>query len=347
MGFAACRMSPGYYYPLVGGASVSFPAMMKEIAVQRTVGQHCLDVNAARKAQIALVVSEETIKAMPNLSGFTAPSRIIDQFYNADGSVWMRPRIKNIINYETFVGNQDRFTRSGAPVDQLLAEDLADAPGDYKLYVFLNCYKFDEKFLNALRQLRRRKCVLLWLYAPGFWKGLSSGTDNMKQLTGLDFEMLFNTAPAVKLKDGRLMGTPDVKISPVFAVKTPGAEILGTYDNGKIGVAAVKTGKALTVFSGPWQLDKNFIAEILKRAGVFRYITSDDPSDANTRLFVLHARYSGRKHVRLPRRTTVLDVFAKKIIARNADCFETVLNLHETKWFYLGEDADTLLKKIP
>ena len=39
----------------------------------------------------------------------------------------MRPRIKNIINYETFVGNQDRFTRSGAPVDQLLAEDLADA----------------------------------------------------------------------------------------------------------------------------------------------------------------------------------------------------------------------------
>jgi hypothetical protein len=320
--------------------------MKKEIAIQKTVGQHCLDVNAKRNAQIALVVSEETIKTMPNMGGQTVPSGIIDQYYCADGTVKKVPRNRCIINFETFVGNQDRFTRSGAPVDQLLAEDLADNPGNYKLYVFLNCYKYDDKFLAAVKKLQQKNCVLLWLYAPGFWKDLSGNTANMKKLTGLDFEMLSNSTAAVKLKNGRVMGTPMAKISPLFAVTSPGAEIMGTYPDGKAGLAAARTGKALTVFSGVWQLDKYFIRKMLDKAGVFRYIDSDDPFEANTKLLVLHARRAGMKTIRLPQKTNVLDVFSAKIIARNTDHFESSFNLHETKQFYCGDDADVLLEKI-
>lgn len=346
MGIAACRMSPAYYFPLVGGTSVSFPAMKKEIDIQKTVGQHCLDVNAERKAQIALVVSEETIKTMPNMGGQTVPSGIIDQYYRANGTVKKTLRNKSVIHFETFIGNQDRFTRSGAPVDQLLAEDLADNPGNYKLYVFLNCYKYDDKFLAAIKKLQQKNCVLLWLYAPGFWKNLSGNTANMKKLTGLDFEMLSNSTASVKLKNGRVMGTPAAKISPLFAVKSKNAKILGTYPNGKTGLAAIRTGKSLTVFSGVWQLDKFFIREMLDKAGVFRYIDSDDPFEANTKLLVLHARRAGKKTIRLPRKTNVLDIFAAKIIARNTDKFESRFELHETKQFYCGDDAGVLLEKI-
>ena len=346
MGIAICRQSPNYYYPLVGGGEVSFPAMKKEIAIQKTVGQHCLDVNAKRNAQIALVVSEETIKTMPSMGGQAVSSGIIDQNYRADGTVRKTLRNRCVINFETFVGNQDRFTRSGAPVDQLLAEDLADHPGNYKLYVFLNCYKYDDKFLGAVKKLQQKNCVLLWLYAPGFWKGLSGNTANMKNLTGMDFEMLSNTSAAVKLKDGRIMGTPAAQINPLFAVKNKNVQILGTYSNGKTGLAAVKTQKALTVFSGAWQLDTLFIREMLDKAGVFRYIDSDDPFEANTKLLVLHARRAGKKTIRLPRKTNVLDIFAAKIIARNTDKFESSFNLHETKQFYCGDDAGILLEKI-
>ena len=346
MGIGICRTSPGYYFPLVGGTTLSFPAMKKEIAVLRTVGQHCLDVKAARNAQTALVVSEETIKTMPNLGGFTTPSGIIDQYYRADGTVQKVPRNKCVINFETFVGSQDRFTRSGAPIDQLLAEDLADHPGNYKLYVFLNCYKYDDKFLAAIKKLQQKKCVLLWLYAPGFWKGLSGNIANMKSLTGLDFEVLTNTSAAVKLKDGRIMGTPAAKINPLFAVKNKNAQIMGTYPNGKTGIAAVKTGKALTIYSGAWQLDTLFIRKILDKAGVFRYIDSDDPLDANNRLIVLHARRNGKKMVKLPVKTDVLDIFAQKIIARKRNHFESDFNLHETKLFYCGDDAESLLTKL-
>ena len=85
---------------------------------------------------------------------------------------------------------------------------------------------------------------------------------------------------------------------------------------------------------------------MLDKAGVFRYIDSDDPFEANTKLLVLHARRAGKKTIRLPRKTIVLDIFAAKIIARNTDKFESRFDLHETKQFYCGDDADVLLEKI-
>ncbi|MBQ9502053.1 MAG: hypothetical protein IJU70_07860 [Lentisphaeria bacterium] len=347
MGIALCRSGTNYFFPLVGGSSVSFPAMKREIAVMRTVGQHCLDTGAKRRAEIALVVSEESIKAMPDLGSITVPSGIIDQFYKADGTVRRVPRIRNVVNFETFVGNQDRFTRSGAIVDQLLAEDLADDPGNYKLYVFLNCYKFDEKFRRTAEKLRKRDCVLLWLYAPGYMKGLENSVSRMRELTGMSFEKTASGVSAsVRLADGRIMGSAAAKVTPMFTVSDAGAEVLGVYDNGETGLAAVRTGKALSVFSGAWQLDLPFISEMLRRAKVFRCTETDDPVEACDRLVVLHARRPGKKRISLPRKSCVLDVFAGKIIARNASSFESDFDLHETKWFYCGEDAEELLQKL-
>ena len=85
---------------------------------------------------------------------------------------------------------------------------------------------------------------------------------------------------------------------------------------------------------------------MLKTAGVFVYSDSNDPTEANEKLFTLHARYAGEKTVRLPRRTTVLDVFGRRIVARNADGFRFDAKLHTTYLFYLADDADALLEKL-
>ena len=106
----------------------------------------------------------------------------------------------------------------------------------------------------------------------------------------------------------------------------------------------MRQGKSKAIFYGGWQTDQKFIRSVLKEAGVFVYSDSNDPVEANERLFTLHARYTGRKHVRLPRKTDVLDVFGRRIVAHNADAFEFDAELHHTYLFYLDNDASDFLK---
>ena len=345
MAIAICRNSPNYYYPLIYGTEISFPAMAGLINTLKITGQHILDNDTARNAQIALVVSEESIKAMPPVTQMVR-SGIIDQYYKGNGNVAKRERIRPVLTFESFIGNQGRFNRSGAPVDQLLAEDLADNPGNYKLYVFINCFKYDDKFLAAVKKLQQRDCVLLWLYAPGYIKGVNSSTANMKELTGLDFSRIDNGIPAAVIRnDGSLLGTPAANVTPMFAVNTPGVEVLGKYNNGQTGIAAMRTGKALSIFSGVWQLDMKFISDILDRAGVFRYSKTLDPFEANDSLLMLHTRYPGKKVITLPRKTDVLNIISGEMM-RNTDRIEFNAELHETSCFYYGDDAKKLQEKL-
>ena len=87
--------------------------MHNMLKLVRTLGQKVLENKAQRHAEVALVVSEEAIKSMPIINE-TADSGVIQQSYNTDGSVKRIPKRRPVLNYETFVGNQGRFNRSGA-----------------------------------------------------------------------------------------------------------------------------------------------------------------------------------------------------------------------------------------
>ena len=104
-----------------------------------------------------------------------------------------------------------------------------------------------------------------------------------------------------------------------------------------------KIGNSMSYFSGPWQISVAFLRDVLKRAGVHLYSDTTDPLEANDNLLVIHARFAGKKTIRLPRKTTVLDVYGKKIIGENTDTFTFNMELHETRLFYFGEDAEILL----
>lgn len=348
MGIDICRRQPNFFLPILPEShELDFPSMTRDITTMRKVAEHCLEKRAERKAETVLVVSEESIKSMPPLYNSDVYSGILDQRYDGNGKVVRIPRKKTVLTYESFIGNLGRFNRSGALVDQMLAEDLADHPGNYKLYVFVNCYKFDDRFLQGVSKLRQRKCTLLWLYAPGYIKGLNSSTGNMKELTGISFVQLKKPSEAVvKFADGRLMGTPSAKITPMFAVVEQGAEILGRYPDSQVGAAAIQTGPSRSIFCGAWQLDLPFINDLMDQTGIFRYSRSGDPLDANDSLVVIHARSAGEKNISLPRKTDVLDIYEKRIVGRNTDRIQCVMNLHETKSFYYGDDADVLLKKL-
>ncbi len=346
MGFTLCRNQIGYYYALVGGTEFDFPAMVRDVTTFRKVGEYCFSKQVPRKSEIALVVSEESIKSMPMLMQ-GAFSGELGQTYMPDGSVSKTKFAGAVLTNDSFEENYVRFSRVGAPVDYLLAEDIGNHPGSYKLYVFINCFKYDETFLKAVDDLKKRNCVLFWVYAPGYTFNGVNSTENMKRLTGIDFAKAQNEPlmPAVKLADGRLMGTTMTRVAPMFCV-TGKAEVIGTYENGTAGIAAVKTGKALSIFSGVWQFDMSFLNALARRAGVHIYSESSDPVEANTSLFTLHARFPGKKTIRLPRKTDVLDVFTRRIVVRQSDSFSFDAPLHSSHLFYYGDDAEKVLAKL-
>ena len=123
-------------------------------------------------------------------------------------------------------------------------------------------------------------------------------------------------------------------VTPLFYPVTKPDEVLGSYASGEPGLAVFKQDKATVVYSATWQLDMDFICDLVRRAGVYPYVDSRDPTDANERLFTLHARYPGRKTVKLPKKVAkVYDVFNKRVVATDTDTFAFDSKLHETHLF--------------
>ena len=346
MGIALCRNEPVYSYGICGGVCFDFPAFAHDAARVRRIGEHALARAAGRHAEIAYVISEDSLRDAPTSEKFR-PDRYDEgwQRYRADGTVersaatYGRPYVT-----EPQALIYTRLARIGAPVDYLLAEDLADHPGDYKLYIFACCSKPTPALVKTMAKLRERRCTILWTGAPGYVSANGKSVTSMKELTGVEFAKVQGKLdPGVKLQDGSMAGVTHNPIAPVFYVVNPD-ETFGVYSNGKAGLAAVKTGAARTVFSGSHRLELPFLRKLAAEAGVFIFSDSTDPMEANDCLVSLHARFAGRKTVRLPRKTSVYSVFDDKVVAQDAETFTFDAPLHSSHLFYFGDDAASLVE---
>ena len=340
---ALCRCSVPYFYALASGCDFDTSecaAVGRDIlAVQR----FCLGREVGRHAEVALVASEKSVCATPNIGALPyAETGRQTHAYEPDGSEVREPEKAALLNGEIFGLAHTKFARTGVPVDYLLSEDIADNPGEYKLYVFLNLFVSDAKTRAAVAKLRARGATLLWIYAPG--RLGERPLAGMEALTGIAFaQMPGPTVAGVIVKsDGRYMGMPKAKVAQMFYPVHPD-EVLGTYLDGHPGLTLSKVGNSQSFFSGTWQLDVPFIRMLVTRAGAHVWSDSDDPIEANDALFTLHARSSGMKTVHLPRKATVVDVFGRRIVAYDMDRFTFQADLHSSHLFYFGADAEKLL----
>ena len=251
-GVALCRREPVFFYALCEGTEFDFPEFAADMAALRKVAEHCLASGTGRHAEVAYVMSEEMLKAAPlpnekpcRSTGFAR------QLYNKDGSV-RRVDVMYIPGVsDVFRLNYTTLARAGAPVDYVLAEDLADHPGPYKLYI-----------------------------EPDIIAG----------------KMRFRTA---------------------------------------IGVS-----------EGDTLLTLDTLRDLYARAGVHVYSKTGDPVEANDSLFSLHARFPGTKTITLPGKTTVFDVFNRRVVAKDVDTFTFDAPLHSSWLFYFGNDAEMLAAEL-
>ena len=345
LGIALCRNMPGmlFFLEMDFHTKFNFPEMIPLIEVIRSAGQFAREKSIPRRAEIALVVSEKAFALSPWDKTFVPTGRTT-QFYGDDGKVkisreWLFRLTGSLIN-----GQLNDLGRCGAPVDYILAEDLADHPGDYKLYIFANCFHADPNLIKAVKTLQKKPVTLLFLYAPGVVDNGKFSTAGMKKLTGLDFEAAPEAlVPAVILPDKECIGNFQDSVFPAFGVKAGSGTLVRRYVLHKMnGYAEKKIGQSTTIFCGAWLFDPAFYRKLARRAGVHIFSDSNDPCEANDSFFLLHARTPGRKTIRLPRKTDVADLFTGKIIARQCDKFTVEVKLHETKLFYYGDDAEML-----
>ena len=344
--FALCRNQMPYFYALCAGTEFDSPRCAADFALVRTTGERCLANGSRRTAEIAYVVSEETIKNMPMLKVRAGRTGEKVQTYRKDGKVDIHD-----VHAVPFAGNlftqaYKRLARIGAPVDYLLLEDLKDHPGDYRMYIFANAYRTDPAFAETVRKLRGRGATIVWVGPSGYMADGGNSTTAMEKLTGFRFEKLDGLhEPVVTMADGRKMGMTGIKIAPLFAVS--GAdEALGMYANGKVAVAVRKDGTSTSVYVGVDQLDVPFLRDIASRAGVHVFSDSTDPLEANENLVALHARFAGEKTIRLKGRTDVVDVFSRRLVGKDIDSFKFNATLHSSHLFYCGGDAERLLEDL-
>ena len=340
--FALCRGEPTYNYALITGTELGFRSAAEDSLKLKNLAEECLERGIGRNAEVAIVMSENSVCSAPVNTYFSWPTGYGMQKYNKEGKVEISQRKTALFTADVFGENYVRFARSGAPVDYLLAEDLHKNHGNYKLYVFPNAFRTDRRFRDAVEKLREQGRTLLWLYAPGAMDGKGVGCESaMRDLTGLSLkaEKKGMTAEAKMLDDGRTIGQPIAK--PTYLYSLNNADIVyGVYTNGAVAAGAVKTGNGTSVFSGVWALDVPFIKEVMKLAGVHIYSETSDPIEANDAVVALHARFAGRKTIRLPKRSTVLDVYAQRIIARDVMEFSFDAPLHSSWLFKYGEEND-------
>jgi hypothetical protein len=306
----------GCWWALWKVDAVREPAFGPLLREFRELGERSMALDRAPAAEIAVLVDDE--------SYFYETSRhYLDLPLIFQQRLWGLPRM-------------------GAPFDTYLLRDLvAGRLPPYKLYVFLNPLRLDDARRAALdREIRRDGRVALWIYAPGYIRE-RAGLENMESLTGFRFGAGEQPwGPLVHITDfehpiteglsPELVWGTNFKLAPIFHVDDPEARVLGevVYSQGNCrpGFAVKAFPEWASVYSAAPNLPAPVLRGIARYAGVHLYSEAGDVLYANRNLLGVHTVNGGPRVFRLPRRAAeVVDLFEKRVVARDADRFEVRL----------------------
>lgn len=203
---------------------------------------------------------------------------------------------------------QDAFARAGAAFDCIYLKDLEKADLDrYKAIAFVNCHIITpekREFINGLK--KDKTCIFMGGY--GYADGKTLGMDNINATLGIN--MAKTEARELTAAD-ETCEIPE-GYRPLFSVDDDTAEIISSFDNGKVAIAR----KGNTVFSALPYLTKATAKEVLEKAGVHLWTNSGEPVNVGFGYAALNCQRAGER-----------TFFLKngKEISVKTDGFETVI----------------------
>jgi len=348
-----CNLCPQGFLAIISGRELGSPSIAKDTWAIRRAGEYCVQNKVSRKAEIAVVLDEDSTKYL-RYDAVDKPSGEIRKTTHWNGAVSYSPRHVMPLTGELISQQRARIARIGAPVDYILQSDLVRQETDYKLYIMLSSFQYDDVTLAAVRRLQQKGVTILWCYAPGFIRDGVADVGNMEALTGLRFRMdpdaacpyttiADTTHPITEGLAAGGFGLP-FAIGPQFSVDDPEARILGLYrDSGLASLAVKPVGQSRAAYCGSPKLPADLLRNLARFAGVHLYSEDLDTVAANDSFILLHTATAGSKTVHLKAKADVVDVFEGQVLARGVDQVTIDIPAEETRLLFVG-DAESFLR---
>ena len=310
----------GLWYMDLNGGWFRDPALIETVGRMKKWADVAMNHSRRRNAQVALISAPES------------------EYY-----LGYRKSPNNEIGWGLYRHQMGEFYRAGAPFDWYLIDDLeATKDRDYKVYVFLDCFYLTDAQRKTIKDLQSNERTLVWFYAPGYASQEDLSQPRMEDLTGFRFEQ----APQGTLQ-GLLAGTNrefgvDKTQKSIFTVRPEEGVrelALGVGELKNKVVLAERTRDGWTsLFSAVPGVPADVLAKVFSRAGVHRYIESDDVISANESWLMIHTRTAGTKHIKLPSQCKrVTEITTERVIGENIDAFQIELPQFATAVFLLDK----------
>ncbi len=238
------------------------------------------------------------------------------------------------------------LARLGTSYGQYLLSDALKHPVNARLQI-LPVFYADDATASALAKMREDApdVTRVWCWAPA---ALSprGGSDlaQMKRVTGFTFRRVEGFGRAVRSTPaGLAAGLPEQwvnkskrQIAPRFAVEPePGDEVWATWEDGSAAVVVRPHGKGNEVFFGSIEPPREFLAALVKRAGIF--VSLEYPERATLwrtdGVLAIQAVEDGEQALLFPAPSTVRDGLTGEILGTGVVRLPVTLRKGEVRVF--------------
>jgi len=342
------RRTPIYIFPIVGGNEADDPAIRADLEQARRAGQYIFEKNLPRKAEIAVVVDENSWCYLAPHAGRVVNPTARMSWYAHNGMRRDSHRATQQLTGDLVYVQRERLGQCGAPYDSILLTDVQAHATEYKLWIFLNDFENGATLQDAVSAIRKAGGSMLVTYGAGFIGKDGISVEKMSRLFGLDLKQIEAgplqvvwTTPAQE-GSARVLFGPTENVPLRFACADRKATVYGRFvDCDEPAIAR----KGKVVFFGGSQLQPEFIAQVAREAGVHLWCAPGDALSAGSGIVSLHSARSGKKHIALPQASDVVDVFTKEVVARNTTSLDIEIPALTTRTFLLG-DSEEILKAL-
>lgn len=300
----------------VGGNKYNDPALMGRIAGLVDSATAAVNLDRTAVDEVAMVVDENSLCYL----------RVGDPIGN-----WF------------LIGMLPAVHRIGAPVAHYLLSDLP-AIADRKLFLLMTSFAPTAAQRRAVDALKRDGHVLVFFYAPGLYRDGRLDEAAMEEFTGIRLRLDGVGGPLnVKIRagdrlteglDGLVVGAGS-NVAPIVYVDDPAAMPLGTYPDGRVGMAVRRFGSWTAVFSGVPIFQASVLRRLAQEAGVHFYIDTEDVIWASRQLVAVCVNQGGQRTIRLPSQRRVQDLYTGQKIVSGVTEFRADFAPRQTRVFVI------------
>lgn len=258
----------GYWWFDMFGGNYEDPAVMAEIERQNGLCEKLLSRDCSQLYEVSVMLDKRSNLYLKTKS-----------FYPIRGDV--------------FCGDLNGLSTPWEQSDTFALCDENYDSAAIRLFIFPNLVSPDEKIRERIAALRKAGKCMLFVHAPGYVSDDGFSVSSMEELTGIEFEreeLSDNTVCGTGKFDGisyrmdnhtvsgdiwRIEGSEQT--SPVFSAKNLDV-VFGTFAENGHPAAGIKYRKdgGFDAFFATAPAPKEFIKEVYRLAGIFRYAETDE-----------------------------------------------------------------------